>query len=136
MTDINKAQLAALARKDEYPTMVGYYELQARCDGFLREAWPNSPIQAHVRAFRALEEVIEINQVLGITRQKAHELVDQVFDKPVGELEQEAGGVAFTIVSLFSALGINMIHSGLGSVNEAYGRIDKIREKNKLKVKV
>lgn len=45
------------------------------------------------RVLRFTEETLELGQTEGMTREQAHALVDQVFDKPVGEVEQEQGGV-------------------------------------------
>jgi len=57
------------------------------------------------RMLRFSEEVIELGQAEGITREQYHALVDQVFDKPVGEVEQEIGGVLVTLGSYFAVTG-------------------------------
>lgn len=113
-----------------------YTPLAQQVDGLIRTTWPNSPIEPRTRGFKALEEVLEINQVLGLSAEKAHILVDYVFGRPVGEIRQEAGGVAFTIQALFNALGFNfeqMVQEGL---DDCRSRIETIRIKSKSKPKV
>ena len=43
------------------------------------------------RVLRLTEETLELGQAEGMTREQAHALVDQVFDKPKGDVEQEQG---------------------------------------------
>lgn len=45
------------------------------------------------RIIRLTEEVLELAQAEGMTREQATGLVKQVFDKPVGDVFQELGGV-------------------------------------------
>lgn len=53
-----------------------------------------------VRALRLAEEAIELAQALGVSREKMHEQVDAVFNRPVGEPWQEMGGVMVTATIL------------------------------------
>ena len=131
----DKAQLSKLTDVDFVHPNDHYGRLVVRVNGFIREAWPGSDVEPVTRLYRALEEVLELGQVLGLEPVKAHELVDYVYGRPVGELEQEAGGVAFTITGLFASLGLNFIDEGNAAVDEAYGRIDVIRAKSKTKPK-
>lgn len=60
------------------------------------------------RNFRFLEEALELVQAGGCTKQDAYALVDYVFNRPVGEMEQEAGGVMVTLAALCQAFGISL----------------------------
>lgn len=124
----DRAQIMALGNAEG-----SYSWLVERVNHFIRAAWPGTDVDPQIRAYRALEEMLELCQVLGITSEKCEELVKYVYGRPVGELTQEMGGVAFTTTALFSSLGHNFIHEGFAAVDEAYGRIDKIREKSKTK---
>lgn len=90
------------------------------------------------RLLRLLEEVNELAQVGNVTREEAHALVDQVHDKPVGELEQEAGGVMVTLVLVAKAMDLDLEEAW----NVEHERvmqpeiIQKIRSKQKTKVRV
>lgn len=50
-----------------------------------------------VRALRCAEEVIELAQVCGVSKEKLHLLIDTVYSKPEGALYQEMGGIAVTL---------------------------------------
>lgn len=70
-----------------------------RCLSWLRIVFGNDTDKEE-RALRFGEEALELIQSLGVTREQAADLVTQVFDKPVGETEQELGGVMVTLASL------------------------------------
>ena len=110
-----------------------YSYLVHRITWFIKQAWPDGQVDPKIRAYRALEELLELCQVLEITPEKCHELVDYTYGRPVGELDQELGGVAFTTTALFASLNKNFIAAGYEAVDEAYGRIDQIRAKSKVK---
>jgi hypothetical protein len=60
------------------------------------------------RGRRAFEESAEVGQALGVTREEAHRIVDHVFDKPVGQLSQELGGAALTLLACAEASKNNL----------------------------
>src|SRR5258708_2977034 len=64
------------------------------------------------RSFRFLEEALELVQVTGCTREEAHQLVDYVFERPVGELVNEMGGALLTLVALATAMKLDCYASG------------------------
>ncbi len=55
------------------------------------------------RNHRFLEEALELVQSTGCSKEDAHSLVDYVFNRPVGEVYQEIGGVMVTLSALCSA---------------------------------
>lgn len=58
-----------------------------------------------IRALRTLEESLELSQSLGVSRELAHLSVDKVYDRPVGNPEQEMGGVLHTMNILCESWG-------------------------------
>ena len=64
------------------------------------------------RNHRFLEESLELVQSLGCTASEAHQLVDYVFCRPVGDPPQEAGGVMVTLAALCLASGLDMHDAG------------------------
>jgi hypothetical protein len=58
------------------------------------------------RNHRFLEESLELVQSLGCTPSEAHQLVDYVFARPVGQPGQEVGGVRVTLAALCTAAAI------------------------------
>ena len=74
-----------------------------------------------VRLHRFLEEALELVQSLGLTREEAHQLVDYVFGREIGEPRQELGGVLTTLGTLAAAAGLDMQDDGereLARVNQ------------------
>lgn len=59
------------------------------------------------RGIRLVEEAIEAAQASGCERDMVHKLVDYVFDRPVGELHQELGGVGVGALALAAAAGLS-----------------------------
>lgn len=64
------------------------------------------------RGDRLLEEVLELLQSKGYPRERVAELVQYVYDRPVGEPSQEVGGVMITLASFCSTAGIDMHEAG------------------------
>ena len=87
------------------------------------------------RNHRFLEESLELVQSIGCTKSEAHQLVDYVFDRPVGETYQEIGGVMVTLAALCCANDYSMAKEGEKEVTRIYTKIDKIREKQAAKPK-
>jgi hypothetical protein len=79
-----------------------------RCLKWIKTCFGADPgfIDVEERALRFLEESLELVQVDEVTREQAHRLVDQVFDKPVGDAS-ELGGVAVTLACYCAATNRN-----------------------------
>lgn len=85
------------------------------------------------RGHRFLEEAIELAQANGATRADAHELVDYVFNRPIGEPHQEVGGVMVTLAGLCAAKGIDMSAEAERELARVWTKVDAIRLKNATK---
>ena len=67
-----------------------------------------SLFDVHERCMRFGEEAIELIQAAEhVSREEMHKLVDYVYDRPVGIVEQELGGTMITLKALASGLGCN-----------------------------
>ncbi|MDX8513585.1 hypothetical protein [Mesorhizobium captivum] len=87
------------------------------------------------RNHRFLEEAIELVQSLGCTASEAHQLVDYVFGRPVGDPHQETGGVEVTLAALCNAHGLDKAIAAENELTRVWGKIDKIRAKQAAKPK-
>jgi len=59
------------------------------------------------RSMRAVEEVVELAQVVGVTAETLHRLVNYVFSRPVGTAESEVAGSMVTIYAAATSLNVN-----------------------------
>jgi hypothetical protein len=87
------------------------------------------------RNHRFIEEALELVQSCGCTRSEAHQLVDYVFDRPVGQRGQEVGGVLVTLAALCLAQAIDMEREGDREVERIWDNVEKIRAKQAAKPK-
>nr|QIG67121.1 hypothetical protein EVB34_016 [Rhizobium phage RHph_TM26] len=107
-------------------------EYQARVLAWMERAFsPTTVKNPRERAFRFLEESLELFQSLDCTREEAITLVDYVFGRSRGLIYQEVGGVSLTLAALCSSAGIdlsNAAHDELTRVSSPEV-IEKIRAK-------
>lgn len=81
---------------------------QHHCGNWVRAAFGNETMRApDERAARVLEEAVELAQALGVTKATADKIVSYVFDRPIGNPMQEAGGVGITLLACCEAIGIS-----------------------------
>lgn len=87
------------------------------------------------RNHRFLEESLELVQASGCTASEAHQLVDYVFGRPVGERAQEVGGVMVTLAALCLAQGLDMQAAGETELARIWTKVEAIRAKQAAKPK-
>ena len=87
------------------------------------------------RNHRFLEEALELVQACGCTASEAHQLVDYVYGRPIGELHQEIGGVMVTLAALCLANDADMHAAGWVELNRIWGKVEVIRAKQAAKPK-
>lgn len=87
------------------------------------------------RNHRFLEEALELVQSCGSTASEAHQLVDYVFARPVGDPMQEAGGVMVTLAALCLASGLDMHACGEAELARIWTKVEAIRAKQAAKPK-
>lgn len=87
------------------------------------------------RNHRFLEESLELVQACGCTASEAHQLVDYVFGRPVGERAQEVGGVMVTLAALCLAQGLDMHAAGDTELARIWTKVEAIRAKQAAKPK-
>lgn len=87
------------------------------------------------RNHRFLEEALELVQAGGCTASEAHQLVDYVFGRDVGDPFQELGGVMVTLAALATANGFNMDAAGAHELARCWTKVEQIRAKQAAKPK-
>lgn len=81
------------------------------------------------RAYRFFEEAIELVQSLEINKGDCLKLIDYVYSRKTGELEQEIGGVVTTLAVLCEANKVDMISCAENEIERCWINFDKIRRK-------
>lgn len=104
---------------------------QVRVEEWLRACFGDgtSAMSVRERSFRFIEEALELVQSCGMTKGEVLQLVDYVYDRPVGEPEQEVGGSMITLASLCSTQGIDLQHAADLELARCWRNIGKIRAK-------
>jgi hypothetical protein len=87
------------------------------------------------RNHRFLEEALEFVQSKGCTAEEAHQLVDYVFGREIGEPHQEVGGVMVTLAALCLAAGLDMQDAAEDELSRIWTKVEKIRAKQAAKPK-
>lgn len=87
------------------------------------------------RNHRFLEEALELVQATGCSASEAHQLVDYVFGRPIGEPGQEVGGVMNTLAALCNAHGLDLDGEAERELARVWTISDKIRAKHAAKPK-
>lgn len=62
---------------------------------------------AEERTLRFVEEALELAQAMGLSRERIGALADYVYSRPVGEVDQEVGGVSVTLAVLTNVLKVS-----------------------------
>jgi hypothetical protein len=101
--------------------------------------WMNACFGAQISAdkqernHRFLEEALELIQACGATAEEAHQLVDYVYGRPVGEPSQEVGGVMVTLAALCLAQDMDLQGAAETELSRIWGKVEQIRSKQTAK---
>ena len=87
------------------------------------------------RNHRFLEEALELVQSQNCTASEAHQLVDYVFNRPVGETSQEVGGVMVTLAAFCTANDIALSAASDTELARIWTKVETIRAKQAAKPK-
>lgn len=90
------------------------------------------------RNFRFVEEALELGQASGLTREDIDLLADYVFSRPVGDVNQEIGGVMVTLAALCWEAELDLNDCAQDELNRITRPeiMDKIRAKQNAKTAV
>lgn len=85
------------------------------------------------RNHRFIEEALELVQANGMSREEAHQLVEYVYGRDQGDINQEVGGVMVTLAALCLANDLDMHAAAETELARIWKNIDKIRAKQAAK---
>lgn len=87
------------------------------------------------RCARFLEEALELVQALGFNKRRVLALVEYVYGREPGKVDQEFGGVMNTLYLLGEVGGRNLHELGEIELARCWDNVEKIRAKNQEKNK-
>lgn len=87
------------------------------------------------RNHRFLEEALELVQASGCTKEEALQLVDYVYGRDQGEINQEVGGVMVTLAAHCLAHNEDMHEAAETELKRIWTKVDQIRSKQAAKPK-
>lgn len=109
-------------------------QFQARVASWMQACFgPEISRDTLERNHRFFEEATELVQANGMTRKEAHQLVDYTYGRPIGDREQEVGGVMITLAALCLASDMDMHILGERELTRIWDKIDQIRAKQATK---
>ncbi len=85
------------------------------------------------RADRFIEEALELTQAMGYSADRAHALVDYVFNRPIGEAPQEVGGVMVTLAALCNTVDVQIFSAAQTELARVWTKVEQIRAKQAAK---
>ena len=118
------------------PPTEAVVSFQVRVDRWIQHCFgPEIGADKVERNHRFIEEALELVQSGGCTASEAHQLVDYVFGRPVGEMHQEVGGVMNTLATLCNAYGVDLNGAAETELARVWAKSDQIRAKRAAKPK-
>lgn len=85
------------------------------------------------RSLRFIEEAVELVQACNLPVEAVLNVVEYVYSRPKGDIEQEVGGVALTLAALCEAQGQCLETAATGELARVHLYEDLIKAKNKNK---
>lgn len=124
------------ARLEVLPLTVQQEQFQQQVQPWMMECF-GAEISADKaeRNHRFLEEALELVQACGCSASEAHQLVDYVYGRPVGEPAQEVGGTMVTLAALCLAQGLDMHQAADVELARVWTKVEAIRAKQASKPK-
>lgn len=109
---------------------------QARVHPWMMECFgPEISADRLERNDRFIEEALELVQASDYPPSRAHELVDYVYGRDQGEINQEVGGVMVTLAAHCLAHGVDMHEAGETELARIWTKVPQIRAKQAAKPK-
>ena len=108
---MERERASTVRSMDETPSWFSYGADQAAVEQWVRTRFNDKVFDSlEERTLRVMEEAIELfdseHKDREAARAQAHRLVDEVFNRPKGDQNQEAGGVVVTFLAYCAAKGV------------------------------
>lgn len=89
-----------------------------------------------IRTDRFLEEAFELAQAIGYPAERANQILDYVYSRHKGDLQQEIGGTVLTLAALANSLALDLEEEGYRELTRINHPeiIQKIQEREAIKL--
>lgn len=127
-----------LSRYNKQPafTKIPGLSLQDRLSNWLVNCvGQEAALDKNERDARFLEEAIELMQARGRTKEEIMTMVDHVYSRPVGEVNQEIAGTLLTLMAVGAADEVDILELGEKEYRRVISKIDQVRTKQLTKVR-
>lgn len=99
-------------------------KLQQRIISWLGRTYGQKTLEKEERCLRYAEESMELLQAAGVDRETLLKIVDHVYSRPKGDVDQEVTGSYITLVGMCHAHGIDLHRS----VDRELDRVEQIKD--------
>ncbi len=108
---------------------------QRRVEVWVLETFGEGSMSVEGRILRFVEEAIELAQACGMDPARIAQLTEYVYARPVGDIEQEMGGVGTCLLALAQAVGVDADTAEVRELSRAMRMpLDEIRTRHQAKV--
>lgn len=109
-------------------------DFQTRATRWVAHAFGPDLARSHQeRAYRFIEEAVELAQSTGVSRADLNLTADRVYAKAPGDLPNEVGGAALTLAALAGTYGLDLLTTAEGELARCERNTDAIRAKHATK---
>ena len=123
----------ALCEKQK-PSLTGFYGLDTLTPGMaiwvIRTFGEGAQKSRRERAFRFVEEALELAQACGLSHGDVANVGDYVYSRPMGNLSQEVGGVMLTLGPLAENLNISLWDAAMNAFVDCTKSAEQIKKKH------
>lgn len=90
-------------------TVTQLWNLQMRVGAWVLRTFGSKALSdREERGLRLVEESVELAQAVGIDKERLHLIIDRVYERPVGDVKQEVGGVFTTLAAAATACNVDL----------------------------
>lgn len=108
---------------DDFQDMIGIW--MKTCFGY-----PLPKVEEKRRIYRFIEEALELAQAAEMTKEECLQLIEYVYYRPIGEIDDEVSGTITTLAAFCQFHGLSLGLCAKQGLHKCFDKIDKIREKH------
>lgn len=108
---------------------------QQRAQQWAEETFGDDARNSRERGCRLIEETAELTQVMGVSKDILHQIIDHVYSRPYGILAYEIADVAIILSGIAQMYGVNLTAMAEDRLKVCIAYTDEIRAKHASKIR-